>query len=60
MYCFDDTSDRMKWYFPEDKTILETGTNSLKFDTSDDQIKMFVRELFQNSCDASAGGEVTV
>ena len=50
----------MKWYFPEDTSIVETGINSLKFDSSDDQIKMFVRELCQNSCDASAGGEVTV
>ncbi len=47
----------MKWFFPKDGTILDTGTNSLKFDTSDDEVKMFVRELCQNSCDAAFPGK---
>ncbi len=49
-----------RWYFPEDTTIREIGANSLKFDTSDDAVKMFVRELCQNSTDASSGGRVDV
>jgi len=49
-----------KWYFPEDTTIREIGANSLKFDTSDDAVKMFVRELCQNSTDASSGGRVDI
>ncbi len=50
----------MRWFFPKDETILEIGTNSSKFDTSDDAVKMFVRELCQNSCDASSGGKVVI
>ena len=56
----DSTASLRKWYFPDDNSPLSTGINSLKFDTSDDQVKMFVRELCQNSCDASAGGKVTI
>ncbi len=52
--------ENLRWYFPEDTTIRELGANSLKFDTSDDAVKMFVRELCQNSCDASAGGTVRI
>ena len=40
--------------------MREIGMNSLKFDTSDDAVKMFVRELCQNSCDATAGGKVRI
>jgi len=54
-----DTSS-MKWYFPIDSSIREVGANSLKFDTPDDSVKMFVRELCQNSSDASAGGKVRI
>ena len=47
--------------FPDDNGILQKGINQRKFDSSDDQVKMFVRELCQNSSDASAdGGKVTI
>ena len=56
----DGAISQMKWHFPTDNSMREIGMNSLKFDTSDDAVKMFVRELCQNSCDATAGGKVRI
>ena len=43
-----------RWSFPEDSTRQFSGINSIKFDSSEGELKKLIRELCQNSCDARA------
>ena len=49
-----------KWSFPEDNSFQISGINSIKFDSSDGELKKLIRELCQNSCDATKGGCVKI
>lgn len=44
-----------KWYFADDNSPQNIGINNIKIDSNEEDLKKFVRELCQNSNDATRG-----